>query len=339
MKKKSRGVTLIELIIVISLTLVIFGAALTFWIINNRSLTKADLQNTLQTEGKDIEEKLLKVGTESKEITSIVKFPEDKEVINEKLGSISLDSDDKFKIKNIVFNSSENISEILLDGRTLKIISSSGEKVLSKNVEELKVKPLNLNQIENKNNKMVRELNGFEISMILILKKGSVTVNNPVSVVVKLRNKDEFVTEAENEGKELSDRLYRSIYRSQGFKEIIGLSGSEDIKDKLLSDLTLGDKDELQVTNVVLKQYDGYNITISKSDKKLEIINGNGDKSTISNNVKEFKIIPIGIEKKDRKTTRFSDLPGFQISVMLSFDQGPNNKTYPVNIIVKFSSP
>jgi prepilin-type N-terminal cleavage/methylation domain-containing protein len=334
MKKKLRGFTLIELIIAISLTLVILGAAFTFFIVNNRNLIRVDLQSTLQTEGKDIEEKVLKVGTKTREIVSLINNSDDREVVNNNLGTIKLDGEDKLAIKEIVLNSYENSTNnistnnsftISLDGRTLKIISPSGERVLSRNVKELKVKPLNLNQIANRNSKTIKQLDGVELSMTLELKKGSVTVENPVSVVVKFRNSEELISEAKKKVEDVRNKVYSSIYRSEGFKSI---------NDKSSSDIIFRNNDEIPISNIILKQYDGSDVAIYYSENELKL----GD-TVISDKVKEVKIIPIVIDGKDENNKKANEISGFEISIILDLGDGKSDLTYPITIIVKFKDP
>lgn len=196
MRNKKKGITLIELIITLSLTAIILGVIYTFFITNTKSLSKIELNSELQTEAQNIQKEFLNYFTQSEGIEEINnnKITESNKL---EYGSI-LGSEDKleinnikFKIKNNYFQFSFNKSSGIL---SLKSFDKYGNeinidglpKVLSKNVKEVKIRPLD---IRNNPNGNFKESTGIEILLTLTKKKGYSEVETPSSLIVKFRNK------------------------------------------------------------------------------------------------------------------------------------------------------
>lgn len=198
MKKKKRAFTLIELIITIALTTIILGVIYTFFITNTKSLSKIEINSKLQTEAQNIQKEFLNYCTQSEGIVDInnIKLDSDNEEI---LYKNILDSEGKIEINNIKFKVEDNYFKFVFDKTSgilsLKSFDKYGNeininglpKILSKNVKEFKVRPLDYRSNQNGN---FKETPGIEILLTLNKKKGYSEVETPSSLIVKFRNKN-----------------------------------------------------------------------------------------------------------------------------------------------------
>lgn len=192
MKIKKGGFTLIELIITLSLTTIILGVIYTFFITNKKTLSKIEINSDLQTEAQSIQNEFLNYCTQSEGII---------EINNTKVENIDysiLDSEGKVEIDNIKFKFEDNYIQFIFN-KTSGILSlkafdkyeneiniDSLPKVLSKNIKEVKIRPLDIriNKFGN-----FKECTGIEILLTLSKKKGYIEVETPSSLIVKFRNK------------------------------------------------------------------------------------------------------------------------------------------------------
>ena len=199
MRKKTKGFTILELIIALSLTVVVLGVVYTFFLVSSKTITKTQINSDLQLELEAIQKGLLVYGTQAEKISGI-----------EDIGGINLlnksysdfPNDGKLGIKEVKFKiDSEQyafIYEQSFNTLTLKKftsevsttgidIDSEFEKVLSKNIKNFEIRPLDY-QI-NKPDGKLENATGLEISLILNKKKGYSDVTIPLSIIVKFRNK------------------------------------------------------------------------------------------------------------------------------------------------------
>lgn len=187
MKKKTKGFTLLELIITLSLTVIVLGVIYTFFFSNSKTLTTTEINSDLQFEVDKIQQELLFYGTQAERINEI-----NGSTINEvdKYYYGTLDGEGKLEVTNLKFIvESKEINFIYTDSNNrleLQVGTNPG-KILSSNVEEFKIRPLDY-RIKGESGSFY-ESNGLEISLILNKKKGYSDVTIPVSVIVKFRNK------------------------------------------------------------------------------------------------------------------------------------------------------
>lgn len=199
MRKKSKGFTILELIIALSLTVVVLGVVYTFFLVSSKTITKTQINSDIQIELEAIQKELLFYGTQAEKISKI------EDISGSNLLSKPYNdfpSDGKLEIKEVKFKiDSEQyafIYEQSFNTLTLKKftsevstkgidIDSEFEKVLSKNIKNFEIRPLDY-QI-NKSNGKLENATGLEISLILNKKKGYSDVTIPLSVIVKFRNK------------------------------------------------------------------------------------------------------------------------------------------------------
>lgn len=183
--KRKRGYTLLELIISISLILVVLGVIYTFFLSNTKTIITTELGVDLQVEAQNIQEAILKYGTESKGISKIndIKLNESYKELQE-----LSNNNGKLDIKEIVFNVDDKNISFKYDSKNkeLKLIENNNEKVIGKNIESFKIRPIDYKMNKEGN---FYETNGLEFSIILSTKKGYSSVKSPLSIMVKFRNK------------------------------------------------------------------------------------------------------------------------------------------------------
>ncbi len=199
MRKKTKGFTILELIITLSLTVVVLGVVYTFFFSNSKTLTTTEINSDLQLESETIQKELLLYGTQAEDIS--------------KLNDTVLTETNKYNYEGLITNSNgkldvtelrfkiglEYFTFIYNEGSstlTLKKVDASGAeisdpnlnlpKVLSSNVTEFRTRPIDYRMKPTGN---FKETTGLEISLILNKKKGYSDVTMPLSVIVKFRNK------------------------------------------------------------------------------------------------------------------------------------------------------
>jgi Tfp pilus assembly protein PilE len=342
LKKKSKGMTLIELIIALSFTVVILGIVYTFFLTSNRNFTLVDLQTTLHSEGKAIEEKILKIGTEAKEIVSI-ENASGTEVNDGTINDLGLASDNTLDVSSLTFKAVDGTeTKVVRDGKIIKLVTL-GDNVLSGNVKSLKIKPLNINQIADseKDTKLVKDLSSYEITILLEIEKGKVKTTHSVSVNVKFRNKEDLEAEVRTEAKNIEVNIVNKGSLSQGLKGITAKGSTDNIIETPLKTLGLvDDTDTLDIGSIVFKKYDNTDVTFSYEGTSLKMTvvkDGEVEVTTISECITEFKIKAINSEDIVDETTELNDLPGFELVGKVELEYGSIVVAYPIDIIVKFA--
>ena len=197
MKKKKKAFTLLELIITLAITVIVLGVIYTFFLSNTKTLVTTEINTDLQNESQDIQEAILKYGTEAKGIFSV----DGKELDSDDLlyKDIKDKNTGKIDIKEIVFEGEKDnykfeIKEVDGENKTLYLTKNSeAPKVLWINIKEFQIRPLdyrmNIDEASGENKGKLSEANGIEASDVLNIKKGYSNVSIPSSVIVKFRNK------------------------------------------------------------------------------------------------------------------------------------------------------
>ncbi|WP_330654199.1 pilus assembly FimT family protein [Caproiciproducens sp. MSJ-32] len=197
LKKKTKGFTILELIITLSLVVIVLGVVYTFFFSNSKTLTTTELNSDLQFEAEKIQDELLVVGTESKGISQVL-YLGGLNITDESYNAISdmQAQEGKIEVNEIRFVDDNGYYELDYEGTNLTIrkLDNSGNELtedgypelLSKNVTNLYIRP-----IDYRMNNLGKFINapGIEISIILKKNKGYSEVSLPVSTIVKFRNK------------------------------------------------------------------------------------------------------------------------------------------------------
>ncbi|MDV4149369.1 prepilin-type N-terminal cleavage/methylation domain-containing protein [Clostridium sp. AL.422] len=198
MKKKSKGFTVLELIITLSITVIVLGVVYLFFLNNSKTLARTEINSDLQIESEVIQKELLQYGIEAE---GIIKINNVMLTNNNKYNYKEIsDSDGKLDVTEVVFKVGESYFTFIYNNQNkellLKKVNENGEeitdselnlpKVLSTNITEFKIRPLDYRMNLEGN---FKESTGLEISLVLNKKKGYSDVTMPVSVIVKFRNK------------------------------------------------------------------------------------------------------------------------------------------------------
>ena len=204
MKKKSTGFTVIELVITLAITTMIIGVAYTFFFTNNKTLNTTEINSELQYEAENIERLLLNLGTQAKNIEIV-----DNMAAHDPLNKYSLlpinsveEKNYKKSINNIVLNYEDTSRfELTLESNgTLKTsfndesgTSDIAETILSTNVIDIKIRPLDVRMIVNEGiikmeSTLLSDSPGLEFNITLAKKKGYSDVKYESTILVKFRN-------------------------------------------------------------------------------------------------------------------------------------------------------
>lgn len=198
MRKKAKGFTVLELIITLSLTVVVLGVVYTFFLSNSKTLSRTEINSDLQLESEAIQKELLLYGTQAEGISELNNITIKDTYKYNYEGSI--DDNGKLDITELQFKIGADYFTFIYDKGnnklTLKRVNKDGDevtdsglslpKILSSNVTEFKVRPLDYRMNPDGN---FNDTSGLEISLVLNKKKGYSDVTIPVSVIVKFRNK------------------------------------------------------------------------------------------------------------------------------------------------------
>lgn len=198
MRKKTRGFTVLELIITLSLMVIVLGVVYTFFFSNSKTLTTTEINSDLQMESEGIQMELLQYGTQAEGISEINNT---KITASNKYNYEGLSDNGKLDISQITFKIGVEYFRFIYNSAnstlTLNKVNESGTVIsdeslrllrdLSKNVTEFKVRPLDYRMKPSGN---FMETTGLEISLVLNKKKGYSNVTIPISVIVKFRNKN-----------------------------------------------------------------------------------------------------------------------------------------------------
>lgn len=202
MKKKKKAFTLIELIITLAITVMVLGVIYTFFLSNTKTLVTTEVNTDLQNESQDIQDAILKYGTEAKRIFSVNRT----EVKSDNMFYKGiLDSTGKMEVNEITFefeiDKSQSQSkgdkykfEFNKNNKTLYLTKNDeAKKILSTNIKEFEIRPLDyqmkIDESSGENKGKLYEANGIEVYYVLNIKKGYSNVSAPGSIIVKFRNK------------------------------------------------------------------------------------------------------------------------------------------------------
>lgn len=198
MRKKARGFTVLELILTLSLTVVVLGVVYTFFLSNSKTLARTEINSDLQLESETIQKELFLYGTQAEGISKLNDITIND--TNKYNFEGSLDDNGKLDVTELKFKMGLEYVTVIYDKGnnklTLKKVNKDGTevtdselilpKILSSNVTDFKVRPLDYRMNLNGN---FKDTTGLEISLVLNKKKGYSDVTMPVSVIVKFRNK------------------------------------------------------------------------------------------------------------------------------------------------------
>lgn len=197
LKQKKKAFTLVEVIIVLAITVIVFAIMYEFLTTGKKAMVSNEVNSTLQDEAEDIQTELVKLGTQSKGITII----DADNASSVTYSSLTTDGhDNNVKVVNGIHFKYYDGSEWQLlfndvDGDgigTLSINYPSGgiHKEIAKHVTKIKIRPIDLNKVADTSTANFSSSIGLQFIIELKMKKGYTDITCPVVVNVKFRNKD-----------------------------------------------------------------------------------------------------------------------------------------------------
>lgn len=141
--KTRKGLTLIELIVALALTIVVLGVILTFFIVSNKSMKEASIKSDLQREGKVAMELLTSNIMEAKAIDKLEFVEEDSNIKTLGLKLIKLSEKDIDRV------------EFSIDNNELKIKKGTLNQSLSSKIKSIKLN--NIDSSQDYSNKSILE--------------------------------------------------------------------------------------------------------------------------------------------------------------------------------------
>lgn len=194
MKKRTKGFTLIELIITLAITTVVLGAVYTFFITSSKRLATTEVRSEMQGEAEGIQRVLLVIGTDGTGISKVIDETDATlEKYTEAFTETDIENNKRLKVKLLEIALEDGSICTLEYDSTTKILSSkigSGIKqVLSRNVQEFSIRPLDIRMKKLSDDPAFANSTGLEFSINLNKKKGYSEVDYPISIITKFRNK------------------------------------------------------------------------------------------------------------------------------------------------------
>ena len=216
MKKKVKGFSLIEIVVSTAISAIVLTIITTFFITNTNSLALADIKSTLQQEGEDIKEAMVKNGTQSNGITNLwvsnggvnnntlmastaLNYSElTSESATENPNTVEINQIDFTEYTNPADETAKRYISFKLVNKELIIESINGTKVLSKNVKSFRIKPSDAVKFpttatvagERRVDITFEKTTGIEVVIELYKKKGTNVVEYPISMNIVFRNMD-----------------------------------------------------------------------------------------------------------------------------------------------------
>lgn len=181
--KKSKGFTLIEVVVVLAITVMIAGVVYTFYNSNNRTLTAAEAKSILESEANQIQKELMSVGTQA---DSIIITDIDGSNVKE-FKFTAYDDIDKTAKSTYVFESKQNSSELSKSGQLYNMYIYKDGATEKGQPKSKHIKSVEINTLDGKS---ISDTSNVQIVINMYIKKGLNEYDYPVTTVVKLRNKN-----------------------------------------------------------------------------------------------------------------------------------------------------
>lgn len=171
--KRKKGVTLLEMLIVLALVVVVLGTVFPFFSTNTKSLNETEIKSQLQQEGQDILNSITQKSMEGQKISEINKV--------DGTSVLDITSCDISKITLLLLDGSESITY------TLNSSNKTFTDLTSSNVLSTNVKSINVSSIDGK---LLGECEGIKIVMNLSKKYSGKEITYSISTNIRFRNHD-----------------------------------------------------------------------------------------------------------------------------------------------------
>lgn len=233
MKRKIRGFTLIEIIIVVAISAVILVAITSLYISNKKILNKTEVKSDLQRDTAAIQELFVNIGSQADSITKIIQSGGTETTVltfdnyvSNPLGYVDgieglisvrgfvlslpkgvsgvnnpkevITNNEYFEYKFILeANSSDTELKVIeskydISSGVPTLVGSPREKVLSKYVDDIGIKPINYKEIEGLGGgtDVISKSTGLKVCVKFQAVKGYTDVEYELSSLMNFRNKD-----------------------------------------------------------------------------------------------------------------------------------------------------
>lgn len=204
--EKKNAFTIIELIIVLSLTVLLLGIVLSIFITGNRIFSYSDVKTTLQMEAMDIQEKITNIGMQGINVEKCES--NETEIQDEKYGDLENDSklvdvDGKYlkskewiditliSINAATKDSQYNSNEDSINTKIATIAYNSDNKILSidgvvvSSVDSIRIHPVDIKD----KNSTIAKTTSIEFNILLSKSQGfSQDVKYPINFTITFRN-------------------------------------------------------------------------------------------------------------------------------------------------------
>lgn len=190
--KKKKGITLLEVIITIAITLLFMSLIYPIFLSGNKNLIKLDMETTLQMDSTTIENEITKLLVQSSGISKItaidgIDVKEEKSIDNIGQLEFIIESTSGEQYEYTFENTDERAvgnkklyTLVLSKKKVGEDESKRTSRVLSQNVEFFKVKTAD---------KSFSKSNYVNININLYYKKGITEIEHPIDLLVTFRNK------------------------------------------------------------------------------------------------------------------------------------------------------
>ena len=212
MSKKSKGFTLVEVIISVAISTMILGVIGTFFITNSKTLAEADARSTLQTQGESIQNSLIdkvnqcnnisqiSIGSAITPVTYVSSSARDYTTLNSTdpdfINSVQINGIEFYDAVSKVNGPIDDVKiTFTLNNTELRMITKDhsdveiSNKLLSDKVTEFRVRPLDATTAV-RSTTTFNDTMGLEVFIKLEIKKGYTDETYPITTIIKFRNRN-----------------------------------------------------------------------------------------------------------------------------------------------------
>lgn len=193
---KKKGITLIELIIVLALNTIVLATIYNISLVGNKVMLKTEMQSELQSIAEEMQSELIYYLEAASEILMINNIVAEeiyyKDLIDynsEKLNKISVNSlEIKYSDESIIrLNLMDKELSYMILGENKNIIQP--KKNIARYVEDFSIVPSDIRQIKDIEDHNLKFSQGIKIDILLKKSKGYVNMEYPINTIITFKNK------------------------------------------------------------------------------------------------------------------------------------------------------
>ena len=193
---KKKGITLIELIIVLALNTIVLATIYNISLVGNKVMLKTEMQSELQSIAEEMQSELIYYLEAASEILMINNIVAEeiyyKDLIDynsEKLNKISVNSlEIKYSDESIIrLNLMDKELSYMILGENKNIIQP--KKTIARYVEDFSIVPSDIRQIKDIEDHNLKFSQGIKIDILLKKSKSYVNMEYPINTIITFKNK------------------------------------------------------------------------------------------------------------------------------------------------------